>query len=938
MIPNARRAAALLFLWIGTIVMTPTPPSSAQASSAQDPNPGAPSASAARPPWTVDDLIQAQTANGWQVSRDGRWAVWVLSEVREVDDAEKRVSNLWLGDLASGESFALTRGNDTVAAPAFSPDGRHVAFLSDRALPAAGKDSKAAKRQLWALPLRGGEAFPLTRFERDVQAFGWRGPETLVAVAQETASAWESERKEQGDTAVVVDDYEHEPAVRLFRVTLDGKSERLSHNRDWIDTLRVSPDGSRAVVRAQQSLSYDFDQKKAPKLFLVDLDSGAFTGLLTDSGLVPGDPAWQPDSKAFYFVEQRSRHPQYRMATVSDLYRYDLEAGRAERIDLGWERGLGGSFLPLPDGFLALLSDGVRNTAARYRRAGGAWKREALTGAHVQNLDNWDVALDGSRVVYAHSTANTPPQGYTARLEGARLSDPKVLTKLNPGFAAKDTGRVEVITWAGAGGDSVEGLLHYPLGWRDGADGSGPAALVVDIHGGPAAADRDSWDQRWSGPLLLWRQRGAFILQVNYHGSSDYGLDWVESIEGRYYEQERDDILRGVDHLIERGLVDPKRLGCAGWSNGGILTADLITATDRFRAASVGAADIEWLSDWANVDFGAAFDNYYFGGPPWERLEHYVEKSPFFRLGAVETPTIVFTGTEDRNVPPHQSWSLFRALQYLEKAPVRLVLFPGEPHGLQKIAHQRRKVEEEMAWFDRYLFEHPPTASAVLPDGSLLAGMLARRAAAADSGALGVRVGAHLVPETVLPETAPAGGIEVGRFEVTRAQWAAFDGKTPMTAGSENLPVTGITFDRAQRYAAWLAEITGRPFRLPTVDEAKALGELASEVETAGNTLDLWVGYGPNPEDTETLRVATAGLGGDAPLLLPVGSRGGAGRPPVFDLDGNAAEWAVGPGGKGVAQGASADQPRDAYRPGATNDASYIGLRVVVGPPPSDGA
>ncbi|MCB1055339.1 MAG: PD40 domain-containing protein, partial [Acidobacteria bacterium] len=468
---------------------------------AQTPPPGG-----AHPPWTVADLIGAQTTNGWQVSRDGRWAVWLVSEVRKVGEDEKKISNLWLGDLVRGESFALTRGNDTIAAPAFSPDGRQVAFLSDRELPQTGGDSKVAKRQLWVLPLRGGEAFPVTRFERDVRDFGWRSDAELVVTAQEGAGAWERERKDLGDTSVVVDDYEHEPPVRLFRVGIDGTSQRLGHNRDWIDTLSVSPDGKRAVVRAQQSLSYDFDQATPPKLFLVDLATGAPEEVLGGSGLVAEDPRWQPDAKAFYFVNQRTRHPKYREATVNDLYRYDLASGRAERVDLGWDRGLGASYLPVADGFLALLSDGVRPRAARYTRTGGGWRRADLEGAHVRHVDGWSASADGTRVAYFTSTANTPPQGYTARLTGARLSDVVKLTDLNPGFAAKDAGRVDVITWPGAGGDAVEGLLHYPLGWHA---GQAPAPLVVDIHGGPAAADRDAWDERWSGPLLLWRQRGA---------------------------------------------------------------------------------------------------------------------------------------------------------------------------------------------------------------------------------------------------------------------------------------------------------------------------------------------------------------------------------------------------------------------------------------------
>jgi len=873
-------------------------------------------AAAAGERWTADDLVTAETAREWSLSPAGPFAVWVRSSVAKVDGEETRVSNLWLTRLLGNTSAQLTRGDWTVSRPRFSPDGRHVAFLSDRELPGGGEESDLGKVQLWAIPVGGGEAFPVTRFDRPVRDFGWIDANALVVLAQESPGWWERERTQAEDDSVVVDDAAHEPPVRLFRVSLDGDTvRRLTTNTDWIDDLTVAPDGRRALVRAQQSLSWEFDQRVAPHTYLVDLGSGARQRLFADGALLPGEVRWTPDSAGFYFTNPFSRHPRYRTATITQLWHHDLATGTTVQVDLGWDRGLGGDWAPVPGGVVALLADGVRYRPALVQRVAAGWKRTDLEGAHVRTLASLDATADGATLLYERSAATAPPQWHAARLDGARLVRPSQLTDLNPGWKDKPTGRVEVVRWTGARDDEVEGLLHYPLEYEDGRR----YPLILDIHGGPTGTDMDHWSQSWASPVILWRQRGAFVFQVNYHGSTGYGLDWVESIGGgRYYELEIPDIERGVDALVERGLADPERLATSGWSNGGILSAELITRTTRYKAASIGAADVEWFSDWANVDFGASFDNYYFGGPPWEIPQVYLDKSPFFRLPEVTTPTIVYTGTEDRNVPPHQSWSLFRALQQLGRTDVKLVLFPGEPHGLRDLAHQRRKIAEDTAWFDRYLFGGAPTRHEALKQGSPLAALLARAAAARSGAALGAEHDGTLVPETV-----PYEGMEVGRFEVTRAQWRAFEPGLAIVAGDEDLPVTGIPYDRAAAYAEWLARTTGRAFRLPTVAEAETLAG------KGGNTLDRWAGYEPNPEDATTLR-AEAGRLGPGALLLPVGSLPGSGEAMVFDLDGNAAEWATAPTG-GKAVGPSADRPSDP-RAWIEPDPTYVGLRVVVGP------
>jgi hypothetical protein len=361
-----------------------------------------------------------------------------------------------------------------------------------------------------------------------------------------------------------------------------------------------------------------------------------------------------------------------------------------------------------------------------------------------------------------------------------------------------------------------------------------------------------------------------------------------------------------------------------GWSNGSILTTELVTRSHRYKVASAGAGDVEWISDWANVDFGASFDNYYFGKAPYEDPELYVRKSPYFRLKDVTTPMIVYTGTEDRNVPPSQSWSHFRVMQQVGKTPVRFVTFPGEPHGLQKYAHQKRKVEEDLAWFDRYLFGSPEADTAV-KEGSPLAAALERRGFARAGGWYGRTVKGRLVPEAVAHE-----GLRVSRFEVTRAQYAAFDRAYRFDATTANWPASGISFERASAYASWLAEATGEPWRLPKADEVKELYASAGDDE---NTLDAWAGYPPNPEDAARLRERSKELGGGAPLLEEVGRHPAGGESDdVYDLGGNVAEWAVGADGKALLVGGSADQPAKMKGRGAGAGEAYRGIRVVAAP------
>ena len=868
--------------------------------------------------WVADDVILTQGASQFRISPDARWVVWVKSTPDKEKDG--RVSNLMLSSLTEKKEIELTRGTENHFNPRWSPDGQQIAFLSSRPRPGSKPDE--ARVQLWLISPFGGEPWPVTNFERGIRSYDWADNDTILFAAQEDPALYERQLKEKKDAAQVVEDAPHEPPVRLFRLQIkDKKVTRLTTNDDWIEGLWVSPDGKKVVAVHERSLSFAFDHKVKPVTYLYDAETGARKQFLPENW-VGENVEWAADSKGFYVVRPYSSHPFYLTATINLLYFYDLEKDKLTPVELGWENGLGfAGYQATPDGFLAFLAAGVRFKPARYTRAGDSWRREWVEGEHANNIFGGAVSKDGGTVVYAYSTASTPTQWYRAKLAGGRISEPVQFTELNPHFKNKTVAKTEVIRWKGSLGEEVEGVLYYPHNYEPGKK----YPLILMIHGGPAGADMDDWDENWGSPTNLLNQRGAFTLKANYHGSGNYGLKWVESIgEGKYYDLEVPDLEAGVDSLIARGLVDAEKLGTMGWSNGSILSIALTTHTTRYKACSAGAGDVEWISDWGNVMFGASFDNYYFGKSPLEDPELYIRKSPFFKLDRVRTPTIIYFGTEDRNVPTSQGWSHFRALQQLGNTDVKFILFPGMPHGLSKLTFQRRKVEEELAWFDKYLFATAKPENEAFKEESPLGIELKRRAIKR----VGLRYGVE-EKKTLIPEVVKHKGLEVGRFEVTRAQFAAFDKNYKVEPGTDNYPANGISFEQAQAYCAWLSKLTGQTYRVGQAEETESL----LTARAGENTLDHWAGYQLNPDDTKRFAAKVKELAGTAPLLKEVGSFKGVGEEElVFDLGGNVAEWVMGKDGKGKAAGGSADRSIDPKADGSVRpEPGYVGFRVVRG-------
>jgi dipeptidyl aminopeptidase/acylaminoacyl peptidase len=880
-------------------------------------------------PWTAEDIVFAETANQFKISPDGKWLVWVKSTGDKDKDA--RVSNLFLSSLTEKREIQLTRGSDTFAQPKWSQDGEWIAFLSTRARPHGNADN--SKLQIWLINPRGGEPWPLTELARAPRQIEWLDKDTIIYSAQEDPALYEQEAKKRKDDSEAVEDVDHEPPVRMFKIGVkDKKITRLTTNTDWIERWGVSKDGKYVAASHAKSLHFAFDQKTPPLTILHDLTSGQEKQIFTEGRIRAESVDWAPDNSGFYISSPLSSDPRFTTAGIRIVYFYDLASGKNTQVNLDWENGLGNDLQTVPGGFIALLAAGSREDIAHYSAektsSGWSWKRQTLSGDHAKNLENFSIGEDGKTIVYSSSTASRLPQVFRAQLDGDKMTNAVQVTKLNDGLV---TGRAyaksEVIRWKGSNNEEVEGILYYPTNY----DAEKKYPLITAIHGGPMGSDKDLWGESWAYPIQLFTQRGAFVLRPNYHGSNNYGQKWAESICcGKYYDLETPDINAGVDYLIAQGKADPDHIGTMGWSNGSILSTSLITTYPaRYKVASVGAGDVEWISDWANVDFGQSFDAYYFGKSPFEDPQLYISKSPFFKMDKVQAPVLIFHGSADRNVPPAQSWSYYRALQHFGKVPVKFVVFPDEPHGPRKLTHQVRKVEEEVAWFDKYFFKTEDKTNEAVKKGSPLEEAITATNALGTYPIFGLDQ--QLKGKKVLvPLTTKRGDLEIGVLEVTRAQVASVLGYS-MELYTENYPVSKVTIERAKEYAAKLSELTGDIWRIPYEDEVK---DLYANRDNE-NTLDYWAGYLPNPEDTSRLREAAKqlGPGRNAPLLKPVASfkaKDENGKHAIYDLGGNVAEWVLTRDGKGKVIGGSADCPADP-KSGCTPAPEYIGFRVVRG-------
>ena len=692
-----------------------------------------------KPKLTLDAFFNSVSFPAIEMSPDGN-SVVIETERADWDQQVFR-SDLWLYQGAGKDSslIQLTQsGHDSE--PKWSPDGKWIAFLSERKSSAekggesdSDSDSKdESVSQIYLISPHGGEAFPVTQGEEEVHTFSWSADSQSIYFA--TRQPWNKTQKdeykrewkdvvqyrtaERGDTIFALDlstALERHAAGPTKVEKKEGEPEKepdvtpgtraLTTSALRVESMVTSPDGSKLAF-ISNAVNQRQEKYEDVEIFVLDLSAArppAPASSSNEAALPPPRrvtrnqaietrPRWANDSRhVFFSVEVGDVSGPYR-DLQPHLYWIDTETSAIEQ----WSKDfIGPVERYAPAGDSLLTSARIGTEVQLYSVSKPAESLHRISGWEG-TYANLSIASHSPRIAFVYSSLGKPDEVYLAD-DATKLGQARPITSFNKPLADSYLPQGKPYQWKADDGTTVEGMLIYPPGKFEAKH----LPMFTLIHGGPADADGNHFEADWYQWAALAATNGWLVFEPNYRGSTGYGDKFLMQIVPVIVSRPGKDILEGVDALVKDGIADADHLSIGGYSYGGYMTNWLITQTTRFKAAVTGAGAVEHIGNWGNDD--TTFDDAYFlGGRPWEAAQRYHDEAAIFQIDKVKTPTHMVAGAADIRVAVLEDYLLEHAL-YSLGIPNKLLVFPGEGHGLGKNPwHGKIKVREELKWLEKY--------------------------------------------------------------------------------------------------------------------------------------------------------------------------------------------------------------------------------------------
>ena len=660
------------------------------------------SAQGTKHPITFDDMIKLHRVSAPEVSADGKWAAFVVSTPDM--EANRNASNVWMVSTAGGEAMQVTQsGHDS--SPAWSPDGKTLAFLS----------SRDGNSQVYLLSMEGGEAKKLTTLSTSADLFQWAPDGKSIAFTSEVYldckdEACNSKRDEEKEKSKVKariydhllfrhwDHWSEGKRSHLFVMPVDGtgSARDLTPAADYdippdergeVNDFAFSPDSKEicytAVPDKMEAISTNGE------LFLVPMAGGEPKKITTNPGF-DGDPVYSPDGQYIAY------HAQLTAGYEADRWRvmlYDRKSGKIENLSESFDRSATNLWWSPDSKTIYFLAENetLQPVYALEARA-GATPKKVVDGYNSA----FSFSADGKTLVTERTSLTMPGELFVAAGNGSGL---KQLTHQNDAaLAMLEMNAPEKFWFEGADGTKVEAMLAKPPQFAAGKK----YPMLVLLHGGPQTMWSDGWGYRWNAEVFS--AAGYVTLMINRRGSTGYGQKFTDEITNDWGGRAYTDVMKGIDAAIAKyPFIDKTKLAAAGGSYGGYLADWLATHTDRFKAIVSHAGVYDKTSMYATEELW--FEEHDLMGTPWGAPENYKKWSPStyaVELGKYKTPTLVVCGEKDYRVPYTQSLEFFSALQR-QGVPSKIMIFPDEGHWVLKPQNAQLWYKTFLDWVGTYV-------------------------------------------------------------------------------------------------------------------------------------------------------------------------------------------------------------------------------------------
>ena len=651
--------------------------------------------------FSADDVFNLEYAADPQISPDGKTIVYARRSMDRKHD--RATGTLWIIDVASGTHRPLLQDETVNSGPRFSSDGKRLVYLAN----------SAGKSVLRVLHLDTSRSFALAQFEQAPGAPVWSPDGTQIAFsmfvpakpAMGFAEPVKPPKGAEWSKPVRVFDklqfrfdgrgYLEKGASHVFVVPTEGGSPRQITSGDAPFQLPAWLDDNTLLVVGNDDPGRELDPIES-EIYRVDIRTGERALLISRDG-PDFAPVVSPNGNSIAYLghdDNRLAHEQM------DLYVANSDGSNPRNLSADYDRGVnalawrgdGKAIIAMAetDGELSLLSfplrgaptvltDEVGGTSIGRPYAGGSFSVAANSGSRPALAFNVGSSSRPAEVGYLRSAGKT-----------------KVLTRLNEdALAHLDMAVVEEFSVKSSHDQrDIEAWVALPPGFK--ADGSAP--LVLEIHGGPYAM----YGPFFAAEIQRFAAEGYVTVYVNPRGSTGYGDDFAQQIDLAYPGKDYDDLMSVVDDLLKRNYVDPDRLFVTGGSGGGILTAHIVTQTDRFAAAASIKPVINWTTMALASDIAALVTRHWMRAMPWENRDRYWNLSPISRVDKVVTPTLMMVGEQDHRTPTWEAEQFYTALK-LQNVDTALIRIPGSSHSIAaRPSRLNAKVDNIIGWFRKY--------------------------------------------------------------------------------------------------------------------------------------------------------------------------------------------------------------------------------------------